>query len=132
MFKKAAPKIFWNFTIKHLLWRFCGSDTVIFLWILWNFSKQLIYRTRLNSCFWYKFIHGTVEIAWNVISNSYVKKIWHINKYFLWYVPYLKPATLLKKRLWRRCFPVTFVKILRTPLLQNTSSWCFWISSCFY
>ena len=27
----------------------------------------------------------------------------------------LRPATLLKKRLWDRCFPVNFVKFLRTP-----------------
>ena len=33
----------------------------------------------------------------------------------------LRPATLLKKRLWHRCFPVNFVKFLRTPFLQNTS-----------
>ena len=32
---------------------------------------------------------------------------------------YLK--TLLKKRLWHRCFPVNFVKFLWTPFLQNTS-----------
>ena len=32
----------------------------------------------------------------------------------------LRPATLLKKRLWHRCFPVNFVKFLRTPFLQNT------------
>ena len=31
------------------------------------------------------------------------------------------PATLLKKRPWQRCFPVTFSKILRTLFLQNTS-----------
>ena len=30
-------------------------------------------------------------------------------------------ATLLKKRLWHRCFPVNFAKFLRTPLLKNTS-----------
>ena len=30
-------------------------------------------------------------------------------------------ATLLKKRLWHRCFPVNFAKFLRTPFLQNTS-----------
>ena len=30
-------------------------------------------------------------------------------------------ATLLKKRLWRRCFPVNFAKFVRTPFLQNTS-----------
>ena len=33
----------------------------------------------------------------------------------------LRPATLLKKRLWHRYFPVNFVKFLRTPFLQNTS-----------
>ena len=32
----------------------------------------------------------------------------------------LKTAILLKKRLWYRCFPVNFVKLLRTPFLQNT------------
>ena len=33
----------------------------------------------------------------------------------------LRPTTLLKKRLWHRCFPVNFVKFLSTPFLQNTS-----------
>ena len=33
----------------------------------------------------------------------------------------LRPATLLKKKLWHRCFPVNFAKFLRTPFLQNTS-----------
>ena len=33
----------------------------------------------------------------------------------------LSPATLLKKRLWHRCFPVNFVKFLGTPFSQNTS-----------
>ena len=35
----------------------------------------------------------------------------------------LKPATLLKKRPWHRCFPVNFVKFLRTPLMA--ASRCF-------
>ena len=29
----------------------------------------------------------------------------------------LRPATLLKKRLWLRCFPESFAKLLRTPFL---------------
>ena len=33
----------------------------------------------------------------------------------------LKTATLLKKKLWHRYFPVDFAKFLRTPYLQNTS-----------
>ena len=33
----------------------------------------------------------------------------------------LRPATLLKRRLWHRCFPMNFSKFLTTPFLQNTS-----------
>ena len=33
----------------------------------------------------------------------------------------LRPATLLKKRLWHRYFPVNFAKFVRTPFLQNSS-----------
>ena len=36
----------------------------------------------------------------------------------------LRPAMLLKKRLWLRCFPVNFAKFLRTPYLQNISGGC--------
>ena len=36
----------------------------------------------------------------------------------------LKPAKLLKKRLWHRCFPVNFAKFLRKPLDE-----CFCIES---
>ena len=28
----------------------------------------------------------------------------------------LRPLTLFKKRLWGRCFPVNFVKLLKTPI----------------
>ena len=31
----------------------------------------------------------------------------------------LRPATLLKKVLWQRCFPVTFAKLLRTPFFTE-------------
>ena len=35
----------------------------------------------------------------------------------------LRSATLFKKRLWHRCFPVNFVKFSRTCFLQNASGW---------
>ena len=34
---------------------------------------------------------------------------------------HLRPATLLKKILWHRCFPENFVKFLITTFLENTS-----------
>ena len=44
----------------------------------------------------------------------------------------LRPATLLKRRLWHRCFPVNFVKFLRTTFLQNTSRpLLLWVSTRF-
>ena len=35
----------------------------------------------------------------------------------------LRPATLLKKRLWHKCFSVNFTKSLRTPLLTEHLRW---------
>ena len=35
----------------------------------------------------------------------------------------LRPATLLKKRLWHKCFPVSFAKLLRTPFLIEHLRW---------
>ena len=37
----------------------------------------------------------------------------------------LRPATLLKNRLWYRCFPVNFAKFLKHLFLKNTSGGCF-------
>ena len=35
----------------------------------------------------------------------------------------LRPATLLKKALWHRCFPVSFVKFLRIPFYIEHLWW---------
>ena len=32
---------------------------------------------------------------------------------------HLRPATLLKKGLWHKCFPVNFAKFLRTPFVTE-------------
>ena len=49
----------------------------------------------------------------------------------------LMPATLFKKWLWRRCFPVNFVKLLRTRFCRTSLNDCFyfsqeeWLENCF-
>ena len=35
----------------------------------------------------------------------------------------LRPSTLLKKRLWHRCFPVNFAKFLRSPFVKEYLWW---------
>ena len=42
----------------------------------------------------------------------------------------LRPATLLKKRLWHRCFPVNFAKFLRTPVTIKHLWWLLLILKC--
>ena len=37
-----------------------------------------------------------------------------LESFFIW-----QPATLLKKRLWHRCFPVNFAKVLRTIFTEH-------------
>ena len=45
----------------------------------------------------------------------------------------LRPANLLKVRLWHRCLPVNFVKFLRTPLFtQKPQDYCFWRYEIFF
>ena len=49
-----------------------------------------------------------LEISQNLQENACTRASFLIN-------------TLLKKRLWHRCFPVNFAKFLRRPFSQNTS-----------
>ena len=44
----------------------------------------------------------------------------HLCQSLFFKVADLRPATLLKKRLWHSCFPVNFAKFLRTSFLQDT------------
>ena len=50
---------------------------------------------------------------------------WHILCQSLFFKKVANPrsATLLKKRLWRRCFPVNFTKFSRTPIFKSNSGW---------
>ena len=51
-------------------------------------------------------------------------------RFFFNEVAALSTETLLKKRLWHRCFPVSFPKSLTTPFLQNTTGrLCFYVCS---
>ena len=52
-------------------------------------------------------------------------------KLFFNIVASLRPATLLTKRLWYRCFPVNFAKFLRTLFLQTPTVNTLRIA-CFY
>ena len=44
----------------------------------------------------------------------------------------MTPVTLLKKRLWHRCFPVNSVKFLRAPFLTEHLRWLLLLFDSFH
>ena len=58
-----------------------------------------------------------LEISQNSQENTYAR-VSFFNK-----VAGLRSTTLLKKRLWHRCFPVNFVRFLRTPFFIEHLRW---------
>ena len=94
-----------------------------------NFPYQYVLLINFQSC-------NVSEIHICLVRSSHQRcsllkgVLWNFSKFtgkhlrqslFFNKVAGLRPATLLKKRLWHRCFPVSFVKFPRTPFLQNTS-----------
>ena len=122
-------------------------------WRIFIFQSLKCKRLNIKSIFFRKFTHRSIffrliklnekgTLSWKVRSSHndrssrpevFCKKgvLRNLTK-FTWKhlcqslsFQRLKLATLLKKRLWHRCFPVNFAKLLGTPFFQNISSSCF-------
>ena len=78
-------------------------------------SEQIITESVVQSC---SVKNVFVEISQNSQENTWARVSFLITLQ--------APATLLKKRLWLRCFPMHFVKFLRVPYLENTSGGSFY------
>ena len=58
---------------------------------------------------------------WDEIKEMFNVSVTEAKNKAFFYKQGLRPATLYKKRLWHRCFPVNFAKYLRTHFVQSTS-----------
>ena len=68
---------------------------------------------------------------WEILQNSQENtcdRVSFLRRLQTW-VLQLRPATLLEKRFWHRCFPANFAKFLRTPFYRTPLSKCFCHSS---
>ena len=99
---------------------FCFMIDKYFL-ILSNFTRYLF---SVNTIFYwwetYRSSHPEVFCEKGVLGNftKFTRKHLYQSLFFN------KVAGLrLDKRLWHRCFPVNFVKFLRTPFLTKISGW---------
>ena len=150
-FKKGAPKNFAIFTEKHLRWilfliKFqafklttlikIDSGTGVFLWILRNFfrTSSFILWNLSDGCFWtLKESEVTFSMFQKQSPRGVLKKgvIRNFTKFTGTHLSKsLRPATLLKKRLWHKCFPVNLVKFLRTPFLAERLRWLLLMFYC--
>ena len=90
------------------------NHTTPFLLVLQSTWAFLIWLDRSN--------HQRYSVRKGVLRNFRKFTGKHLcQSLFLNTVVGLRPATLLKKSLWHRCFPVSFMKFLKTPFLQNIS-----------
>ena len=84
---------------------------VISYWLTYLFLFRIVLTVQYKSIeaieddFYHKVIEANCTEA--VARRCSIKKV------------FLRPAILLKKRLWHRCFPVNFEKFLRTPFLTE-------------
>ena len=94
----------------------------------WNSNKiPIFYRSSRPEVFYKK---GVLRNFVNFTGKHLCQSLF-FNK-----VAGLRPATLLKNRLWHRCFPVNFAKFLRTLFFTEYLQWLllfldfFFISLC--
>ena len=78
------------------------------------FIKFLLFRSSRPEVFYKKDVFRNFA----KFKGKHLCKSLFFNK-----VAGLRPATLLKKRLWHRYFPVNFAKFLRTPFLTEYLQW---------
>ena len=84
------------------------KDSTVDVFLCKTFSDSYI-RKPVNSYFWIMML----KHSYAVIQRCFVKNVFSKIA--------LRPATLSKKSLWHRCFPVNFAKFLWRPYLQNTA-----------
>ena len=84
---------------------------------------EVIFRSKQNIfSFCSRSSHRRCSVRNGVLRNFAKFTGQHLwQSLFFTKVAGLRPATLLKKGPWHRCFLVNFAKFLRTPFSQNTS-----------
>ena len=92
--------------------------------------KQLTFLVQIKACNYYMMqfynLHHKITLRSSHRRCSVKKGVLRnfakfTGKHLCQRLCFNRPATLLKKSLCHRCFPVNFAKLLRIPFLQNTS-----------
>ena len=104
-----------KFSIKN---SFSKCDQICKILLMWShLLKKFLMEIFLCVCVWWSLIQPATIISLQslkaVARKCSVHKIHKI------------PATLFKKRLWHRCFPLNFGKFLGTPSFTEHLRWLY-------
>ena len=109
----------------HFLYIFLSSYNIAKYFEYTGVMYKSLIKYKSKDCCWTEISrssHQRYSLKKGVPRNFGKFKGKHLcQSHFFNKVASLRPATLLKKRPWHRCFPVNFAKFLRKPFLQNTS-----------
>ena len=105
-----------SFWIKHFeMFPDIFSQILLIIW-----QKKIF---TLNSFLAMKLSHRRCSVKKGVLKNFAKLTGKHLSRVSFLIKLLGAPATLLKKRLWHRCFPVNFANFLRTSLLTEHLGW---------
>ena len=123
IFKLSNTKLgLWSYIICPII-----NSSIIFMtcWTCWNYFFSFPFGIASNSYFTVNDLRSNRwrYSVWKVVFRNFAKFTGkHLcHRLFFNKVVGVRAATLLKKRVWRRCFSVNFEKFLKTAFLQNTS-----------
>ena len=90
-----------------------------------NYSSRKRFLGKPFFYSWQQFSNFTLARVESVLLKEAVARRRSVKKVFLEISQNSQEntATLFKKRLWHRCFPVNFMKFLRTPFLAEHLRW---------
>ena len=93
-----------------------------FLWHQWLAPSEFyMYQCSYNKLLSAFSRSLSLSILFTFVLTEAVVQRCSVKKVFLEILLFrLRPATLLKKRLWHRCLPVNFTKFLWTPFFYKT------------
>ena len=94
------------------------SESIFFhkYYVAWAYpySEAEVQRCSVKKVF--------LKISKNSLENTRAR-VSLLIKLHAYKVAGLRPVTLLKRRLWHRCFPVNFMEFLRTPFFTEHLWW---------
>ena len=111
----------------HQFWRTSTKDCICTAHTSLCYLSVLLYVQHLlphHHCYYSEAVVRRCAIKKGVLINFGKftgKHLWR--SLFFNKVVGIRPATLFKKRLWHKCFPMSFAKFLRTPFVTEDFWW---------